>query len=409
MFGKILIVSILLTSLIPSISLGGSNLRYLPAFSALFLFALYSLFCIRNGENRNYLKNYLYENKYILLIVILYILMIYFSSFNVVEINKNLMLVSGISIILIVIHFLFPVILQKREDFLFIPKTLFLIGLLNSTIAIILFILNKIKNTQYGIDGIQLFSAKFAILPELEVTVLKGIFSNPNSLGMLMAIVFPAGLLLIMETKKLSSKLMLISCLFMFLFTLVSSLSRASILATTITLLLFIALRAKLFFTIIRIFIIVFISLITFLIISGVKFSSSGTLKIIFGDRVDLWNRSVEAIQDNMAYGIGLSNIVKLLSHASHNTYIEIALGFGISALIFYSLYLIVSILKVKLQKDRNLSIYTLLTFSSFSVLQMFETLQFGGLSIANFYFLIVLVSYLSISSSLSKSRLSPF
>jgi hypothetical protein len=149
--------------------------------------------------------------------------------------------------------------------------------------------------------------------------------------------------------------------------------------------------------------------LITFLIISGVKFSSSGTLKIIFGDRVDLWNRSVEAIQDNMAYGIGLSNIVKLLSHASHNTYIEIALGFGISALIFYSLYLIVSILKVKLQKDRNLSIYTLLTFSSFSVLQMFETLQFGGLSIANFYFLIVLVSYLSISSSLSKSRLSPF
>ena len=99
MFGKILIVSILLTSLIPSIFLGGSNLRYLPAFSTLFLFALYSLFCIRNGENRNYLKNYFYENKYILLLVTLYILVICFSSFNVVEINKNLMLVSGISIV----------------------------------------------------------------------------------------------------------------------------------------------------------------------------------------------------------------------------------------------------------------------------------------------------------------------
>jgi hypothetical protein len=48
---------------------------------------------------------------------------------------------------------------------------------------------------------------------------------------------------------------------------------------------------------------------------------------------------------------------------------------------------------------DGSLSAFMMLTLLSFYILQFFETQLFGGMSIANFYFLISAISYLSISS----------
>lgn len=400
MFGKILIVLLMLTSLVPSMSLGGSNVRYLPAFNVLLMIAAYALFCLKDRENREHLWVYYKGNKYILIVVVLYIITIWVSSYKT-GMKESIAMISGISVVLVVMHFLFPVLVKKRKDFLVIPAALFSIGMLNALFALEFLISSKVRGSFYGIYRVLDLSDKFAMMHGFKITVLQGVFSNPNSLGMLIALAVPACLFLILEAKRLSSRIMLISCLLFFLFVVFSSFSRASILASAIMVLLFPAVRVKLFFNIARIFLITLSSAMALLIIAGTNLDLLSALKITSAGRVAYWNKSIESIQLHMKYGIGSANIVPLLSESAHNTFIEIALGFGIPALIFYALYMILAVLKAGVSKERNLSIYTILTVAGFSVLHLFETLQYGGLSIANFYFLIVLVSYLSVTSSL--------
>lgn len=402
MLHKALIISLLITPLIPSIFLNQSSLRYFPIFLALFASGVYAMVSLKDRKNLAHLKTYYQNNKYILIAVLLFVLTVWSSSFKA-GIKENLVMVAGMSLVLIIIHFLFPILIQKREDFALIPKTLFFIGLLNSIVAISLLLLNKYANIYYGIyrtTGAFPFS-KFAIFQELKVTVLKGIFSNPNSLGILIAFVFPAALFLIKETKSRKSMLLLTICALLLIFTLLSSFSRTSILSTTVVLFFFfLFLLRKTFLNIARILMVLIILSINFIIVTGIDLSPLKKLIITSPHRIDLWNKAIQMIHNNIFSGIGASNTVNFFFISSHNTFIEIALGTGIGAMITYSLYLILLVIKIKPNNSSSLSAYTLLSFLSFSILQVFETLLFGGLSIANFYFIVVLVSYLSMTSS---------
>lgn len=393
----------MLTSLIPSMALGGSNVRYLPAFNVLLMIALYALFCLKERENREHLWFYYKNNKYVLIAVILYIITIWISSYKTGA-QEDLVMTAGISVVLLVLHFLMPVFIKTKHDFAFVVKAFLAIGLLMAIFTIALFILYKAKQVTYGISELsdtQNLSRKFSFLPDFEMQAVRGIFLNPNSLGIFMAIVFPSALFLFMENKKWIYKFMLILTMALFIGSLLGSFSRASIAAVVVSLLLFVAVRWSVIFNTVRIFFIGCVVVISSIIIAGIKIDIPDNVAKLSANRIALWNTAIEAIHDNMVSGIGVSNIIKFLprQQSSHNTYIEIALGFGIGALIAYSLYLIIIVTKMRVNRDRPFTIYTLLTFSSFFVLQTVETLQFGGLSIANFYFLIVLVSYLSVTS----------
>lgn len=551
MFGKILIVLLMLTSLIPSMSLGGSNVRYLPAFNVLLMIAVYALFCLKDRENREHLWAYYKGNKYILIVVVLYIITIWVSSLitpsvrvsaplirtsapgtpqtfsvkydvakgpvnrsevyflvnytpigdnaidlryvqrtntfslltpkgwvgcspgaaisltssqgtlncanttvtfsgNNLTINWNITpnaefasttaknlyaaqntgaaslvwnnignwtidntglkesmaLLTGISAVLFIMHFLFPLLVKTREDFIFVIKALFVIGLLNAIFAAEFFLQHKLFNSNYGIFDIVDFFGKFNMLPTLKVPRLMGVFLNSNSLGILMSITMPAGLMLIMESNKLPSKLMFALYVLGLVFALISSFSRASILASIITFIVFLALRRKVIFDTFRVVMAALVVLLITLIFTGAKLDVLQALWITSPERIYIWGKAIDAIHTTMLSGIGASNIASFLLNplvgvpqAAHNTYIEIALGFGVIALFLYSVYLIITIQRIKWHEDRNLSIYAMLVFSNFSVLQLFETLQFGGLSIANFYFLASVVSYLSVTA----------
>jgi len=403
MVQRILIIFLLTTSLIPSMFLKGSNFRYLPAFIIVFISGMYALFSLKESKNLNHLKTYYRGNKNILLVVFLYVLMIWVSSFKT-GIKENLVLISGITSVLIIMHLLFPLLIQTRKDFVFIIKTLFCVCILNAIIAVSILLINKYENIHYGIYKIGVpLSSKLEALPGIKITVLQGIFSNPNSLGILMAFIFPAILFLIQETKSLLYRFLLIVCVLLMSFTLLHSFSRASIFSTIIVLLFFLLFYfSKGFFTVAKVIMISITLLFNLLIASGIDLNFLKNQKIIHTGRFDLWDRAIEIIQGNMLFGIGYSNTFRVLplGYSSHNTFIEIALGSGILAMILYSIYLLLLILKIRLDKDPELSIYVLLSLLSFSVLQIFETLLFGGMSIANFYFLIVMISYLSITSS---------
>lgn len=402
MFGKILIVLLMLTSLIPSMSLGGSNVRYLPAFNVLLMIAVYAIFCLKDRENREHLWAYYKGNKYILIVVALYIVTIWISSYKT-GIKENIAMISGLSVVLFIMHFIFPVFIKTREDFIFIPKSLFVIGLLNAIFAAEFLVLYKKFNINYGIADVMDLSDKVNVLPSLKMPRLLGIFSNPNSLGILMAISLPAGLMLVMEAKKLTSKLMFVLCLLVLFFVLISSFSRASILSMLFIGVLFCALYFKAMLNIIKTLLLLLTLTVNFLILNGIELSF---LKKLFASstsnmRVDLWNKGIEMSRNNPFYGYGPSKVTELLGgYAAHNTFIEIATGSGVIALLLYSCYLILILLKIRHEADVNLAKYALLLVAVFSVLQLFETLIFGGMSIGNFYFLVGIISYLSVTSS---------
>jgi O-antigen ligase len=394
---KILIVLLLITSLIPSMFLGGGSLRYMPVFVALFLTVLYCLYCLKKKGNRDHLITYTDRNASLLIIVVLYIVMIWISALTMDK--GTVAFVAGISFVLLVMHIFFPLLVNKREDVIFIAHTLLCICLFNCIIAAVFFILDQTMNTQYGVYKIQWLSAKLRFLPKIKISVLKGIFSNPNSLGMLITAVLPALLYLIKEDKRFSRSV-LVPIGLLFAFTLFHTFSRSSILAVSFVLTSFLVLIfAKRFMIILKMLTLPIILAFPFLILFGINVSFMQN-DIMMSKRIPLWNHAIETIRDNMFFGIGILNTEKILSRSSHNTFVETALGFGSLAMILYSAYLLAFLLKMRSDKDPALSQYALLTFLSFSILQIFETLLFGGMSIANFYFLIVIVSYLSVTSS---------
>lgn len=72
---------------------------------------------------------------------------------------------------------------------------------------------------------------------------------------------------------------------------------------------------------------------------------------------------------------------------------------YGLPAMMLYCAFFILLTTKIGRSSDGSLSAFMMLTLLSFYILQFFETQLFGGMSIANFYFLILAISYLSISS----------
>ena len=113
-FDKIIIVAILITSLIPSMFLGAGNSRYIPFFIILFISCIHVLISIKRNKNIDRLRNYYVKNKYILSVVLLYIFVIWVASLNT-GIKDNLILISGVSFVLVAVHFFIPVIINKKE------------------------------------------------------------------------------------------------------------------------------------------------------------------------------------------------------------------------------------------------------------------------------------------------------
>ncbi len=336
--------------------------------------------------------------------VFMYLVAIWISSFKA-GIKENLVLISGITFVLVVMHLLFPIIIQTRKDFLFVIKTIFLIGIVNSVIAILLLLLSIYNISDYGIHASGApISQKFKVFTNDTIIILRGIYANPNSLGVLLAFIFPAILFLIQETKLLRSKFLLAAGALLVGVTIFCTFSRASILSTIVVSLFFLLFYVnkdilKLAKTIMVSIILLFHSIIVF----GVSLDFLRNQKFMYNIRVDWWANAIDIIQNNMLFGIGASNTVKIRpgkSFSCHNTFIEIALSFGVLALLLYSLYLILYILKTKKDGDPNLYFYIILSLLSFSILQIFETLQFGGMSIANFYLLVNIIAFLSVKQS---------
>jgi hypothetical protein len=397
---RLLIFFLFVTSLFPAI-LHSKGWGYGPAFVILFITSIFTLSELRDNQRRLELKSFVLDNKLLVTIILLYVIITSTSTWMIGSLSDSAYVIGSAIIIAVLLLF---VSLQVREkgSFIFLIKLLFLVGVVNSVIALILLVLKWSHGLSLGIFSTGQFSdTKLEVLQKMNVLyALKGLFWHPNFLGILLAFAFPAGLFLAHEANSLRNRALYIAGLALFLITMAYAYAFIAFVPVCMVLVLFPIIRMRLVFNLVRIFIAAIVLAINIIVVMGNDLTFLKSLPITSKIRVDLWNHAIIVIHEHLLFGVGASNAADYLPFrlSAHNTFISIALGNGILAMLLYSAFLLTLTWRIRLTADAHLSIYTILTFLTFFILQLFETQIFGGMSIANFYFLIMTFAYLSIS-----------
>ena len=399
---KVLIVLLSVASLTPSMFLGEGAIRYVPPFAVLFLLALYGGLSLRKAEYRVHFRAFTSKHTLLLCLVGLYLIAIWSVSLS--RLPADLTVVAGITIVLVICHLFLPLLVRTRQEFVFVARTVFFTCLIACLAALVFLAINRLTGASYGIYKVKWLTAKLRFLPKIKITVIRGIFSNPNSFAMLIAMGLPSLMFLIREEERPLYRLLLGGAGLLCFITLLQTFSRTALLSAVV------ALFMSLLFLTGRHLLAVAKALVAFLllgfpvvIIFGIDMDFM-KVKMVPTDRIALWSNATELIRQHPLTGLGIQAVQETLTKSAHNTFIETAAAFGLIAMGIYTAYLIVFLVKLQPGEDRAAMLYALLTLAAFSILQCFETLIFGGMSISNFYTLIITLSYLSAGVSAEPS-----
>ncbi len=398
---RLLLSLLFITSLFPAIMLQNS-LRYGPPFTVLFVVAIVALFDLRGSMQLNCLMSFILANKLHAVVVGLYIASITVSALIVGNL-RNAPYVLGSIFVIGTLHMYLPLAVRKERDFIFLLKLLFVVGISNAAFALVLLVLKWLYGYDLGVFPAGLFATnKLTVLKQMHIPyVMKGLFWQPNFLGVLLSFVLPAGLFLAHRAVKLSHRLLysigsVMSCL-----TIAGAFAFISLLPTVLILAQFPVIKRRRIRDLLGLFVVLSVIAINVVVLSGVDLTPLKSLPLTSIGRVDRWVAAIPLIRAHAFFGLGPSDVASSLPNglSAHNTFIDVALGSGLPTMILYSAFLILLTIKILRSDDGNLSAYMTLMLLCFFILQCFETQLFGGMSIGNFYFLIIAISYLSISS----------
>lgn len=400
--GRLLMGMLFITSLFPSVLPRGDVLRYSPLFIVLFIALILTLYGLRDEGQRDRFKSFILHNKVHVSVMCLFMAAISVSAL-LAGTPEDVPYVIGSLLIISIIHTYVPLTVHNEKDFLFLMKLLFAVGVTNAAAALVLLLLKWSFGTDVGIFPVTHFATnKLTVLEAMNVPyVMKGFFWQPNLLGMLLSFMLPSGLFLALTAPQRSRRLMysagvLISCI-----SIAGAFAFISMLPVFLTLVLFPFVLRRNTARMLRSFVILSVLAANVVVIGGVDVKFLKSLPVTSIGRVDRWDAAIPLIGSHPLFGIGPSSVAAHLPGglSAHDTFIDTALGSGLPAMILYSLFLLNIAVKITRRERESLSAPMMLTFLSFFILQFFETQLLGGLSIVNFYFLIMAVSYLSISS----------
>ena len=399
---RLLMSLLLITSLCPSIVLHGSILRYGPPLAVLFIAAIFVALDLRDSRQRPLLTSFMRANRLLLAVASLYMVAISVSAL-VVGTARDAVYILGSILTVCTLHVYVPLAVREKRDFIFLMKLLFIIGVSNASVALALVALKWFYGCGLGVFPVGQFgSNKLSVLEQMHIPyVMKGLFWHPNFLGILLAFALPSGLYLARQAQALSHRLLYEAGLAVSFIAMAGAFAFISLVPACAALALFPVISKCRISGILRLFVVLSVLAVNFVVFAGVDLTFLKVLPGVPIGRVDRWNTAIPLIHEHAFWGVGLSNAARYLPGglSAHNTFIDTALGNGLPAMILYSALFILLTGKTGLSGDRNLSAFMILTLLIFSFLQFFETQLFGGMSIANFYFLVTAISYLSISS----------
>ena len=193
----------------------------------------------------------------------------------------------------------------------------------------------------------------------------QGIFQNPNSIGLICAILLPLSLWHLLETKKKSALLLFI----LMLLSLFLSGSRGSLQAALVSLGYFIYVRKKkdrplVFFSFTSAILILFWAIETWMKTHFMSYIRSESIPEL-GGRLGLWRAALDLIMQRpfFGYGFGVENKMVLTSalfrikgHLSyvHNSYLGMLIQLGVVGLIIFYLPLFILLFKELSHKQRS-------------------------------------------------------
>jgi O-antigen ligase len=400
---RLLMSLLFITSLFPSIILHDSILRYGPPFTVLFIVAIVAVLDLRDSRQRDHLTSFMLANKLHVAVVGLYITVITVSAL-IVGTLRDAPYVLGSILTISVFHIYLPLAVREERDFFFLMKLLFIVGTSNAAAALVLLVLKWFYGYGLGVFPVGQFGTnKLTVLEQMHIPyVMKGLFWHPNFLGILLSFMLPSGLFLAHRARALSHRLLYAAGSVMSCITIAGAFAFISLLPTFLTLTLFPVITKRRITALLSLFVVLSVLAVNVVVLGGIDLTLLKSLPVTSIGRVDRWNTAIPLIRGHAFFGVGPSNAAGYLPNglSAHNTFIDIALGNGLPAMMLYSAFFILLTIKTGRSGVRSLSAFMMLTLLSFFLLQFFETQLFGGMSIANFYFLIVAVSYLSISSS---------
>ncbi|MGC2063710.1 MAG: O-antigen ligase family protein [Thermodesulfovibrionales bacterium] len=400
---RILIVLLLVVSLLPTIVRHGSIVRYGIAGGVLFIAAVTALLLLRDADHQTHLMSFLLTNRLFVAALVLYGVAISVAARAGGALPDNVHALGGFFIIITILLFL-PVAVREKGQFIFLVQALFIVGVVNATVAFLLLVLKWACGSSLGIFPVWQFSNnKLALMQKTGIPyVMKGLFWHPNFLGILSAFTLPSGLFLAQQAPSRSTKWLYRAGLVLLLFSLAGAFAFISMVAACIGLVLFRVSTKKTIVTLTRMFIVISVLTMNIVILAGGDLTFLNSLPITSPGRVERWNKAIMIIHEHPFWGVGASNSSAFLPGglSAHNTFVDIALGSGIPAVIIYSAFLLNVADKICRPGKDSLSAYMVTSFLCFFFLQFFETQLPGGMSVANFYFLMLTTAYVSISSS---------
>ncbi len=371
----------------------------MPPFIVLSFYGLYALARLRLADQRTRFRQHLQTHPMILAAVCLYVLALFISALHSGN-QDDLILAAAAGMVLAVAHLLLPISIENRRDLVVLLRIVVGTATFCSTTALGALVVTLLTGHEVMIYPARLLYDKAHILGRMGILfVARGIFSHPNYLGMLANLALPGALFLGGEARTKAGKSLVAVCMVLCLAGVAASASFVVLPSLLLVLLFYHTASRKAVFRGLRLLVILLIVVPNVIILTRADLSLLSASPVTSPGRIFLWNSSIRVIGEHMLLGVGPVQAAKSLTggYAAHNTFLDIALAAGIPAMMLYSCYLLLILKKLAFKNDAPLSVFALLTVLSFSVMQLFETLIFGGMSVANFFFLVIVVSCLAV------------
>jgi hypothetical protein len=186
----------------------------------LLITAIFTFSELRDNQHRLEFNSFVLNNKLVVIIILLYVIITSTSTWMIGSFYDSAYVVGSVIIIGTMLLFV-SIEVREKGFFIFLIKLIFLIGVVASAIALILLLLKWSHGLSLGIfHAGQFGDSKLELLQKMNVPyALKGLFRHSNSLGILLAFVFRAGLFLAYEARSLRNKVLYIAGLALFLIT----------------------------------------------------------------------------------------------------------------------------------------------------------------------------------------------
>jgi len=292
-----------------------------------------------------------------------------------------------------------PVLAVRSRDIEAILEAVAIAGMAVIAVSWLLALLKVVGGPSWGLAPAgDLIFEKRALLEKWSIPfALKGPFAHPSFLGEVVICSTPGLLLMARKAARPRTRILVGLALLLCLLTLAASFSIIACIPFVLTLLGMTIFRPAAFHRLLGVGAAASVLFFTVAVLAGWSFDFLNHLPLRSETRVLLWDRAVALIHAAGSWGMPPEQAVRLMPYglAAHNTVIETALLFGIAAMIFYSL----TVLLVLWQTSRHVrdvsgrAVFYLVLATV--VMQSFEYIPLGHFGLLNFYFIVIVVPFL--------------